>query len=119
MSDKKAVVEVKEVEKKEVEEKEVIHSAVGTGTNKKVYRASDTVIQLSREYKFDGVWKSELVMREPTIKDENIARESITKEDELQERLFCNLCDIGIDDLSQFALKDAYRVMGAYNNFLL
>jgi len=102
--------------KKEVEE---VKKAVGEGKSKKVYRASDITIQFSREYNFSGEWKSSLMMREPTIKDEKIARESIIDENDLQERLFCNLCDISIEDLNQLALKDAYRVTEAYNSFLL
>lgn len=87
-------------------------------SNKKVQYAKPKEIKLSREYPFSGEWKDTLTMREPTIKDEKIARESITSEDELQERLFCNLCDIEVEELDQLALKDAYKITEAYNSFL-
>jgi hypothetical protein len=87
-------------------------------SNRKVKYAEPKKIQLSREYNFSGTWKDTLVMREPTIKDEKMARESVTDESQLQERLFCNLCDIEIEEIDQLALKDAYQITQAYNDFL-
>lgn len=77
------------------------------------------VITLSRSMMIDGKSTPKITMREPTVKDELIARKSSGNDEaDRESRLLSNLCGISKEAMQDMPLRDYKRIQEAFIGFL-
>ena len=75
-------------------------------------------ITLSRQQVIAGVPTRQLTMREPTVRDEQIAQKTGKGDAEREIALIANLCGLVPADIENMLSKDYRRLQEAYLGFL-
>lgn len=83
------------------------------------YSEDKATITLSRPLSIDGTKVPKVTMREPTVRDEMLARKMTgTDSVDNESTLLANLCGILKEDLQNMSLKDYRRLQEAFLGFL-
>lgn len=83
------------------------------------YSEAKATITLSRPLSINGTKVPKVTMREPTVRDEMLARKTAgTDSADNESTLLANLCGLLTDDLQNMSLKDYRRLQEAFLGFL-
>lgn len=75
-------------------------------------------ITLSRPTDIAGVKTNAVRMREPTVRDQEVAAEMSGSDAAREITVFANLCSLAPDDIRNLPLKDYRRLQTAYVGFI-
>lgn len=82
------------------------------------YSEARATIALSRPLSVDGTKVPKVTMREPTVRDEMLARKTAGDSTGNEIILLANLCSLSEEDMKNMPLKDYRRLQEAFLGFL-
>lgn len=80
--------------------------------------AGYTDITLSRPAEIAGVQSGAVRMREPTVRDQEVAAEMSGTDAAREIAVFANLCELTPEDIRKLPLRDYKRLQTAYMGFI-
>lgn len=90
-----------------------------SGNTKHVeYGEGKATVTLSRPLSIDGTKVPKIVMREPTVRDEMLARKTAGDGTGNEIILLANLCGLSEEDMKNMPLKDYRRLQEVFLVFL-
>jgi pectin methylesterase-like acyl-CoA thioesterase len=84
----------------------------------KVNDDGSVTITLSRPLEVNGAKLSQLVMREPLVRDQLAASKARGDEAEKEVTFFANLCEVDPASIQNLPVRDYKRLSAAYENFI-
>jgi hypothetical protein len=75
-------------------------------------------ITLSKPASLNGVSTASVRMREPTVRDQEVASEMTGSDASREIAVFANLCGIAPDDIRELSIRDYKRLQVAWSAFI-